>query len=184
MSDRGTRPHQAGKPCPYCHGAHGPRYCLTVDYAALDARASRFRERAAAHSMADVMLRPAQRWQHGVTDLDVAAVLYAIEADEIQPRRTRAGRWVSLEGQRIKTTHDLSTIINEMIRTGLVRHIIDHGDDYLVPALVHFMDGWQSVCRFTGEDLGPMRARVVDNFALVDCLECEAAIGRGAPRGL
>jgi len=84
---------------------------------------------------------------------------------------------------------DLSTVINEMIRTGLVRHYArKHGMetfDYLIPAPVHYrgLDG-QSSCLFTGENLGAMRSRLVDDLTLVDCLACEQAIARGYPGGL
>lgn len=143
--------------------------------------------RAAAHAIAEANLRSAQRWQNRVTDLDVAAVLYMLEAGPGEgPYRIKSGRWVMQHGVKvIGLVHDLSTVINEMIRTGLVRHVIDHEVDYLVPALVHLCgrDGY-SACHFTGEDLGPMRARLVNDLALVDCLECEAAVARGHARGL
>lgn len=145
-------------------------------------RTEAFRVRAAAHS--GEPQRAAQRWLNRVNDLDVATVLYAIEANGAEPYRIKSGRWVSQHRGQVPTTHDLSTVINEMIRTGLLRHMIDFGVDYLVPALVHLRDGGMSSCRFTGEDLGPMRARLVDDLALVDCLECEATVARGAPRGL
>jgi len=131
------------------------------------------------------MCRAAQRFQNGVTNLDVAIVFYAIEADGMMPRRLRSGRWVSGPHGRIPTRHDLSAVVNEMIRTGLLRHVVERDEDYLVPALVHLMDGSRrSACLFTGEDLGPMRSRLISDLTLVDCLECEAAVARGGPRGL
>jgi hypothetical protein len=182
-SQRGSRPHYAAKPCPHCGGPHGARYCLSVDWKAEQARIDRFTKRAAAHALADP--RAAQRWQNQVTDEDVAALLYAIEAGDFQPYRIRSGRWVAPMGQHVAAMrHDLSTVINEAIRTGLVRHVIQWQVDYLVPALVHLRDGDWSACRFTGEDMGPMRARLVDDLTLVDCLECEAVVSRGHARGL
>jgi hypothetical protein len=151
----------------------------------LEERTNRFMIRATAHALAEP--RSAQRWQNRVTDLDVAGVLFAIEAEGIQPNRIKSGRWVSGRNL-IVTTHDLSTVISEMIRTGLLRHLMDRGpagtEHHLIPARVHLKDGQWSACRFTGEDLGPMRARLVDDLALVDCLECEQAVARGHARGL
>lgn len=175
---------QAAKPCPHCDGPHGASFCLKADFEAIERRAQTFRERAAAHSLASAVCRAAQRFQNGVTDLDVAIVFYAIEADGMMPRRLRSGRWVSGPHGRIPTRHDLSAVVNEMIRTGLLRHVVECDEDYLVPALVHLLDGSRSACLFTGEDLGPMRSRLVSDLTLVDCLECEAAVARGGPRGL
>ena len=63
-------------------------------------------------------------------------------------------------------TYKLSTVIHEMVRTGLIRHHIVRGSDYLIPAPVHLRqtheDATQtSACLFVGEDLGPMRSRLV-----------------------
>lgn len=147
--------------------------------------------RAAAHALAAPMLRPAQRWHDRVTDEQVAAVMYAIETGTVF-YRNRVGRWLAPAGTRVYSRaigRDLSTVIGEMIRTGLVRHVADRQGlvtfDYLIPALVHLRgpEG-QSACLFTGEDLGPMRSRVVDQFTLVDCLGCEQVVALGHPRGL
>lgn len=182
MDKRGPRRRNAAKPCPHCGGPHGPDYCLTADFGALAARRERYTVRAGAHAAEP--LRAAQRWQHGVTDLDVASIMYAIEADAMEFHRIKGGRWVAPVLGRRLSVRDVSRVINEMIRTGLLRHVIDHGYDYLVPALVHLVDETVSACRFTGEDLGPMRARLVQPLDLVDCLECLATVGRGRPRGL
>lgn len=143
-------------------------------------------ERAAAHVIPNP--RGAQRWQHAVTDEDVAAVMYAIETGEADIWLNRAGRWVGgqwISQMRTPTRVRLHWVVSEMIRTGLLRHIRANGEDALIPARVHYVDtdGW-SMCHFTGEDLGPMRSRLTDDFALVDCLECQAAVARGHARGL
>jgi hypothetical protein len=181
MSDRGSRPRQAAKPCTHCNGPHSPAYCLKVDWEAEAKRLEAFSTRAAAHATAAP--KASQRWLAGVTDESVAVVLYAIEADHVEFYRDRTGRWHQPQGARYRSSM-LSPTINEMIRTGLLRHVIERDVDYLVPALVHLFDHGQSACRFTGEDMGPMRARLVTDLALVDCLECEAAVARGGPRGL
>ena len=147
--------------------------------------------RAAAHA-ASFPYRSAQRFQEGVTDADVALVMYALETGA-RPYRNRASRWLAPQdsaGLFSGLRRNLSTVIHEMIRTGLVRHVRMHleGRDVLVPAPVHLKDGepgeWHSACLFTGEDLGPMRSRLVEDLALVDCLNCERTVALGHPRGL
>jgi hypothetical protein len=147
--------------------------------------------RAAAHALPRPD-RAVQRFHEGVTDADVALVMYAIETGA-QPYRNRAGRWLApadSDGIFTGLHRNLSTVVHEMIRTGLVRHVRQRQEpqDALVPALVHLKDGepgaWRSACLFTGEDLGPMRARLVDEFSLVDCLACEQVVAAGHARGL
>jgi hypothetical protein len=152
--------------------------------------------RAGAHAAAEAVLRQAQRFHKDVTDLDVARVMRALETGH-RPIRNKTGRWfMSGETPAKGLNYKMSGIINEMIRTGLVRHYrtggpvseTDPGNrDHLIPALVHYRNPENhnlSACLFTGEDLGPMRARLVDRMDLVDCLACEAVIATGIPRGL
>jgi hypothetical protein len=153
-----------------------------------------FEMRAASHSAAETTLRAAQRWQHGVTDVDVTLVMYALEGGT-RPYRNQAGRWLApigspIGGRSSGLRRNLSVVIGEMIRTGLVRHVRSSREpqDVLVPAHVHLKDGepgaWRSACLFTGEDLGPMRARLVEDLSLVDCLACELVVATGHARGL
>jgi hypothetical protein len=143
--------------------------------------------RAGAHAAAEYVLRVAQRFQHGVTDLDVARVMRAIEVGH-RPYMNMGHRWFMPSGfAPAGMGWKLSTIINEMIRTGLVRHYRDREGDHLIPAPVHYRNHENrgvSACLFVGEDMGPMRARLVDRLDLVDCLACEQAIATGQPRGL
>lgn len=175
------------------------RNCLKRDNRAEIARMETFLARASAHVKAEAVTEPLQRWQHGVTDEDVAVIMYALEATEAVFYRNRAGRWL-FEGEspwgvgrhRINPGgRQLSTIINEMIRTGLVRHWIRHSpvgaEDHLIPSRVHLRDPDDpqfSACRFPGEDLGPMRSRLTVDLSIVDCLECELCMVHGGPRGL
>jgi hypothetical protein len=147
--------------------------------------------RAAAHALPRPE-RAAQRFQDGVTDADVALVMYALESGA-KPFRNRAGRWLApadSAGVFSGLHRNLSTTVHEMVRTGLVRHVRvrQEPQDVLVPALVHLKDGepgaWHSACLFTGEDLGPMRSRLVEDLALTDCLGCERVVALGHPRGL
>jgi hypothetical protein len=145
-----------------------------------------------AGSHAALPVRAAQRFQNGVTDADVALVMYALETGA-RPVLNRAGRWLAPDdsaGIFSGLRRNLSTVVHEMVRTGLVRHVRQRQEpqNVLVPALVHLKDGepgeWRSACLFTGEDLGPMRARLVDDLSLVDCLACERVVALGHPRGL
>jgi hypothetical protein len=166
-----------------------PCYSWAMNYTELDS----YVIRAAAHARADAALRFAQRFQKGVTDLDASHVMKALESGA-QPSRSSIGRWSLDVGGGIGWK--VSTVVNEMIRTGLVRHIVYREgpsglvSDVLIPALVHYnirdtVTGLsRSACLFVGEDLGPMRARLVDDLALVDCLQCESVIATGNVRKL
>jgi hypothetical protein len=152
--------------------------------------------RAGAHAAEASVLRVAQRFQNQVTDLDVARVMLALERGA-RPFLNRMGRWFVPTGTPLNgmPAHKLSTVIQEMIRTGLVRHHRPwHAPDVLIPAPTHFRVKVEltqpdqtlqhSACLFVGEDLGPMRARLVDRLDLTDCLACEAALSTGTIRGL
>lgn len=143
--------------------------------------------RSAAHAAPPAELRTAQRFQFNVTDLDVARFMRSIELG-YQPYRNRGNRWfmpvsAPIHGLNYKT----SFVVGEMIRTGLLRHYRNAAGDHLIPAPVHMRnlaDPLVSACLFVGEDMGPMRARLVDRLDLVDCLACCDAIATGTPRGL
>lgn len=187
------RPGPRGGVCRYCAQPTGSlkyheRFCAdrTTNDAELD-RADREIVRAAAHSAAPAVLRVAQRFQHGVDDLMVARVMRALETGA-QPYRNATGRWRAPQGSGLFGLSDrLTSAVNEMIRTGLLRHYVDREGDHLIPARVHARnldDRNLSACLFTGEDLGPMRSRLTDDLAVVDCRDCEVAIARGQARGL
>lgn len=164
-----------------------------IDEQAQDAYAIR----ASAHSAVPGVLRPSQRFVAYVTDLDVARVMLALERGA-RLRYSRVGTWVAPAGLAMVNMSParLSNTVNEMIRTGLVRHYRDRNGDHLIPALVHLRATTESeyhghvtstqhsACLFTGEDLGPMRSRLVDRLDLVDCLSCEQAVSTGTVRGL
>jgi hypothetical protein len=174
---------------------HEPRCLDAIALSEAEAPAQEaFETRAASHSAAESTLRMAQRWQHGVTDVEVTLVMYALEGGT-RPYRNQIGRWLApigspIGGRASGLKRNLSVVINEMIRTGLVRHLQPGTlrPDVLVPAHVHLKDGepgaWHSACLFTGEDMGPMRARLVDDLSLVDCLACELTVATGHARGL
>lgn len=146
--------------------------------------------RAGAHAVSSELLRVAQRWQHGVTDIGVARVMLALEFHHVRPYRNRTGRWYAPSGSPLANKdYNLGTTISEMVRTGLVRHWRDRDGDHLIPAPVHLLERTtmptglvtkHSACLFVGEDLGPMRSRLVDRLDLVDCLACESAVAIGS----
>jgi len=129
-------------------------------------------ERAAAHSMAEAMLMPQARFQHGVTDLEVARVMRALEAGT-PIERNRNGRWCAPSGSPVNS-RTLSITINECIRTGLMIH---YRTGVLIPAMVHLKhwgadQRWHSECFTAGEHMGPKRVRLHADPIMVDCLAC------------
>lgn len=149
----------------------------------------RFATRAAAHAAHESVLRTAQRWtDRTVTDEGVARVFLALEYYGTKPYRNTQGRWYAPTGTSLSGLgNNLSAVIREMIRTGLVRHWRDREGDHLIPAPVHLRalrSHNYSACLFVGEDMGPMRSRLVDDLDLVDCLACLDAVSTGTVRGL
>jgi hypothetical protein len=152
--------------------------------------------RAAAHVADETTLRVAQRWStRAVTDMATARVMLALEYYRVRPYRNRTGRWYAPTGSPLTGMGpDLSTVINELVRTGLIRDWRDREGDHLIPAPVHYRARTvspgggvvlqHSACLFTGEDMGPMRARLVDRLDLVDCLACCETVATGNIRGL
>jgi hypothetical protein len=138
--------------------------------------------RAAAHACPDDLLNPEARFAPGVTQDRVAALMYALE-DGAHLTRGRHGRWYAPTGHRLAGMTNLSQVVNEAIRTGLVTHMrtVEHASnrrDVLVPAKTHLAQ-WDeglgmnvSVCDATGENMGPKRVRLVNDPVLVDCLAC------------
>lgn len=137
-------------------------------------------ERAAAHALAEV--RPDARFTGGVTDLDVARLLRALEGNPpVRITRNDQGRWYA-EPNRI-TGRAVSPVVNEMIRTGLLAHVRDRGPSgavthVLVPAKVHLrkLDELTTRCGEPGEGQGPKRVRLVSDPIMVDCLACLATL--------
>lgn len=119
-------------------------------------------ERAAAHAVHESALSPEARFRDGVTDLDVARVLRAVESGVrvVQPRGL-GYRWAGLDLGPGK----LTVVVREMIRTGLA----ENRDGLLVPAKVHLDAGDRTpACGGTKA----LRHRTHADLALVDCLGC------------
>lgn len=138
-------------------------------------------DRSSTHVRLPSETRDEQRWLDGVTDLDVAVVMYAVETGACI-RRMGNGRWTfparSDYGRQLRV--DLSVAVREMVRTGVLTHLIRRlpaGEVHLlVPALVHLRASTGlSACGVPGEGMGPKRVRLSDDLSLVDCLDCAAA---------
>jgi len=135
-------------------------------------------ERSTAHIVPSGTLKRSQAFTGGVRELDVARLMLAVE----QGNAIKLGRfrWVAPAGHRGGAM--FSRAVSEAIRTGLLRDYRDPatGEHHLIPALVHLRDfDGASVCKFAGEDMGPVRARLVDDIALTDCRNCEATVSTG-----
>jgi hypothetical protein len=147
---------------------------MTMTTQQLDEADQRYVTRATAHVRDPMVLRRAQRFAPYVTELETARVMLAIERGTVLTR-SRTGVWRGPVDSRLG---HVSPAVNEMIRTGLLRDYRDPRTDQrsLIPARTHLDTGsGASACLFAGEDLGPMRARLVRTLDLVDCLECESA---------
>lgn len=133
----------------------------------------RYAMRAVAHLQDPRLLRPEQRFDIYVTDLKTATIMLAIERG-VEFHISGGGSWYSPRGAGIG--RNPSVPIKEMIRTGLLRdyRLPRTGQHILVPAKTHLLHERRSLCRFTGEGMGPMRSRLVDDIDLVDCWHCEA----------
>lgn len=127
-------------------------------------------ERAGAHAAPDHLLTPEARFCEGVTDVDVARFLEALEAGT-RFRVDAQRRWRAPTGSPLPA--NISNVIREAIRTGLAYNVPSHA---LVPARVHSRkwDGaeWVTACDDPGENFGPKRVRLVSDDQYVDCPDC------------
>jgi len=129
--------------------------------------------RAGSHARAQAALRPSQRLQHGVTELAVARLLHGLESGH-RVVRTATGQYRAHTGP-LRGLANLTTVVQEAIRTGLVHYSGPvGGPGTLTAARVHlralrYPDG--ATC---GEVAvaGPFRLRLVDDPLYVDCLSC------------
>lgn len=132
--------------------------------------------RASAHVRPSAGLRRAQRFVPGVSEENVARLLLTLERG-VRLTCTRTGRWFDPNGRPVEK--NITATVAEAVRTGLVTYYRDRNGDHLIPARVHYdLDGL-SACRFAGETLGAIRARLVDDLAFVDCLNCCDVVSTG-----
>jgi len=147
---------------------------MTITQADMEAVAAHLllTERATTHCR-QKLTRVAQQFQHRITDEESAKVMFAVEAGyEFNHGRVywRCAMRMAMAPAR------LHAIITELVRTGLLRDYRDPRTSVrtLLPAHIHLDVHGGSACRFVGEDLGPMRTRLSDDLALVDCRDCLA----------
>ena len=136
--------------------------------------------RAGAHSQNRDRLRMEQQFRIPVTNLAAARVMYSLETG-VRLYLTQNGRWFAPDSDPMnRIGFHLTDVVQEMIRTGLLRHWRDRNGHHLVAAKVHLLGPDKvSACHFVGEDLGAMRSRLVTEPTLVDCLDCVPAAVRG-----
>ena len=144
---------------------------MTVAYLPTPAEAALV-ARASAHVIPDDMTQPAARWQRGVTDLETARVLLALERGT--PISSRGnGRWYAPSGSPLNA-RSLSITVGELISTGLLIH---HVSGRLVASWVHAEAPFRTTaCRELCENMGPKRVRLSAQPALVDCPRCLALL--------
>jgi hypothetical protein len=141
-------------------------------------------ERASAHALPPHLLTEDNAFQLGVTELDMARILEALE-EGVPFRRNEHGRWYAPEnfpkGVRV------SQVIAEGIRTGLIQYLVKRpfGRAWihsLIPAPVHqgvWNDeraSWDPECGEAGHGKGPKRTRVHRDPKAVDCARCLARL--------
>lgn len=135
-------------------------------------------ERACAHAVHEDLLEPAQRFGNGVTDLDVARLLKALESGNEVVQGGSAG-WTVPTGSPLRRG-GLARTVQEALRTGLVRALSKPTGPqirrvYLVPADVHLRDRWDNLSPLCGAPGGAGRRwRLVKNREWADCRACLA----------
>jgi len=143
-------------------------------------RESLLLERAAAHVVAASLINPEARFAAGVTDEKMAAVIFRLESGETLTKDHR-GRWFAEAGTTLAAMHNLSRVVQEGIRTGLLAEYRPAGRKSapaLIPAKTHqaiwaeHLAMWVTKCDAVGENMGPKRVRLVRDPVIVDCLRC------------
>jgi hypothetical protein len=138
--------------------------------------------RGGGHAMAEAALEPEARLKEGVTDLEVAILLAALEDGlRIHPSRTLT-RWTAVGGSPLKVgtryiRRGLSTVVNEALRLGLVHLVAERTGPamvltYLVPAIVHAHGDrpGEPLCGRPSTTI--KRYRLVADLVYVDCQAC------------
>ena len=143
--------------------------------------------RAGCHATAEVMLDRDAQLREGVTDLDVARVLLALEGGAlIIPGPRNSTRWMAPHGSPLRAMdgtyerRSLNRVVGEMIRLGLAYVATQRTGPssfrrFLAPALVHARGGrGRPACG--GPTTTIKRFRLVDELTLVDCQACVDAL--------
>lgn len=145
-------------------------------------------ERAGSFAVADGVLDHDRQLQRGVTDLDVARLLLALDQGAEIIMSGRTDRWVAPTGSPLKgmdgryERRSLSKVVNEAIRLGLAFVATDHPDGipalvrtFLVPCLTHLRSRFNPLaptCSRPTNSIKRYRLLNASALALVDCQAC------------
>lgn len=178
MNTPTRKPSHAGT-CPLCGRETGnlTRHTPACARKQAETPAQRVVQRSAAHVVPEGALTGLQRLQGGVSDLNIALLLRALESDVLVYQGGRYG-W-KCDGGLPLAQRPLGRTVSEAVRVGLVRAISEPTGPqvrkvYVVPAPVHLRTApSRPLCRWS-EPAGVTRYRLVDDRALADCAACLA----------
>lgn len=134
-------------------------------------------ERAGAHGVHAELLEPEFRLGRGVSDLDVARLMLALESG-VQVIQGGRGGWTTRGSGALARKAGLPVVVDEAIRLGLVRAVSELVGPsvhrvYVVPAPVHLRSPWDNLAPACPRL--PGRYRLVKNRLWVDCKACSHA---------
>jgi hypothetical protein len=159
----GTR---TGRHIAVCEREHAAFYLSPTDWMAI--------ERAGAHTVHANLLEPAQRFQDGVSDLDAARLLRALDAHAQVAQVGRDG-WMSRPSIRW-TKGLLGRTVRECLRLKLVEaHTAPGVGAWITPAEVHLagVDNLRPLCDDSDPwEIKSQRYRLVRERLLADCVAC------------
>lgn len=174
-------------PCPKCGRTTGnvakhlkaceARHASLAAEAELSPADLRLIERACAHAVHEEVLEPVQRFRNGVSNLDVARLLKALESGAEVIQGGSAG-WTVPTGSPLRRG-GLAKTVQEALRTGLVHAVSKPTGPgvrrvWIVPADVHLTDRWDNLQPACGPGAGDgsRRWRLVRNREWADCPAC------------
>lgn len=150
-------------------------------------------ERAGSFAAADAVLNADAQMRGGVTDLDMARLLLALDSGAEIVMGKRTDTWVAPAGSPLKGfdgqfgRRSLSKVVNEAIRLGLAHVAVDRETPalvrtYLAPALTHARSRFNRVmpaCQHPTTTIKRYRLMDRDRLALVDCQACVDIVSHG-----
>lgn len=145
-------------------------------------------DRAGSFAVADAVLDYDRQLHNGVTDLDMARLLLALDQGAEIVMGGRTDRWLAPAGSPLKgmdgryQRRSLSKVVNEAIRLGLVFVATDHPDGipalvrtFIVPSLTHVRSRFNRLAPMCARPTNSIkRYRLLDpsHLVLVDCQRC------------
>lgn len=134
--------------------------------------------RAAAHA------DETSEWQNGVTDLDVARLILALERGTLIHPTASMTQWAAPAGSPLRAPHrPLNATVNEAIRVGLALTVTERlGPSRtltrLAAAPVHARNPRRPLLPACQDLPSPRYWRLLDDLTLVDCQACIDRINR------